>query len=92
MPPVVEKLYIKAFEGYGWTLDNNTIESYNEVIAIIAKQENIVLNDMREIYKKSGYENVLAEDGLHLNPDGQYLLAKELMWVVLKNKEELNLF
>jgi len=62
-----------------WTIDKECSDLYNEIIAKCAAKHNCELNDMREIYASYNINDILEEDGIHLNKDGQLILAKQVI-------------
>lgn len=77
--PVINERLKKRFPNDNWSYDIQEIEQLNRSIRKIAEKYGAELNSMGEIYRKYTPEELLLEDGLHLNGKGQLLLAKEVL-------------
>ena len=62
-----------------WTINKEDYDEYNAIIIESSKYENCVLNDMRDVYSSFGHKEVLEEDGVHLNKQGHYILAEQVI-------------
>ena len=69
----------EAFETAKWTIDKENFDKFNVIIEEKAIQNECVLNDMRTTYQECRLEDILEDDGIHLNKKGQMLLAKKVI-------------
>jgi lysophospholipase L1-like esterase len=62
-----------------WTYAQSDIDRCNEIIAETAGKYHAKLNDMRTVFSAFRPEEILLQDGLHLNRRGQHLLAHNVL-------------
>ncbi len=79
LPPYDMKKMDVALAGWNILYRQEDYEAYNAVIDDVAKNNNALLVDMRPIYANLNPDDITIEDGLHLNPKGQTILATEVM-------------
>lgn len=63
--------------------ENQKLAAYNEYLREMAKGKKVLLCDLSKAFlavyeKKAVKENVLTTDGVHMNPDGNRLMAREI--------------
>lgn len=63
--------------------ENQKLAAYNEYLREMAKEKKVLLCDLNKAFlavyeKKAVKENVLTTDGVHMNPDGNRLMAREI--------------
>ncbi len=79
LSPVDNRRLKKRFPDDNWVYQEGIIDMANEAIAEIADEFHIKLNDMRPVYKAFNPADILLNDGLHLNGQGQQLLAQNIL-------------
>ena len=77
--PVLNERLCKRFPEDNWKYDYEEVEKANEIIRELAKLYGAKLNAMEEIYAAYRPEDLLLQDGLHLNELGQYLLTRQVL-------------
>lgn len=78
LPPFdMDKMRV-ALDGWRILFTKESRALYDDCIAEAAVRQGAVLVDMREIYEAYDAADITIEDGLHLNPKGQALLAKQI--------------
>lgn len=76
--PVINDRLQKRFPDDHWYYRKEDIDAFNDIIAQTAQKHQIRLNDMRELYGQYPPEELMLQDGLHLNPKGQQMLAQRV--------------
>ncbi len=78
LPPFDMKKITQALDGWKilYTEDGRTL--YDNIIIKTAAKYSATLVDMRHVYTEYTAAELTIEDGLHLNPQGQTLLAKHV--------------
>lgn len=79
LPPFDMKKISRELKTYKMLFKEETRTRYNSVISSAAAAHNARLVDMRGVYEKYDSSEITIEDGLHLNPDGHFILATEIM-------------
>jgi lysophospholipase L1-like esterase len=75
LPPVDTERLKRFFTETNSTYDAERLEATNEFLRALAAERGAQLADLAAAASAAG-EDILEEDGLHLNATGQYLLAK----------------
>ena len=57
---------------------NRDVDQFNAAAREIAKEQNILVNDLNAIVKTSGAEHVLRQDGIHLSPAGCQIVGNRV--------------
>ena len=64
--------------------DSKNVSAYNDIIKAVSEKTGAVLIDWNSVHKSYGAQKLLDEDGVHLNKEGQAMLAD--LWIqTLKN-------
>ncbi len=69
----------KRFPHDNWVYQKSNIDAVNMIIEEVAEKFGARLNDMRHVYSRYRAEEILFQDGLHLNALGQRLLAENVL-------------
>lgn len=77
--PVLNEGIRKRFPDDNWIYKEGNIHAVNSIIEETAEKFGVKLNDMRPVYGAYKAEEILLQDGLHLNELGQNLLAKNVL-------------
>lgn len=77
LPPY--HLEAQTYRDGNWTIDRGDYDAFNEAICAYEEKPNILVNDMRNVYGGFSAEELLEEDGVHLNIKGNALLAKHVI-------------
>lgn len=77
--PVLNEGIRKRFPDDNWIYKEANIHAVNSIIEETAEKFGAKLNDMRPVYGAYKAEEILLQDGLHLNELGQNLLAKNVL-------------
>lgn len=77
--PVLVEGIGKRFPDDNWNYQNANIDAVNSIIEEVAETFGAECNDMRSIYGGYRAEEILLNDGLHLNALGQKLLAENVL-------------
>ncbi len=75
LPPFSMEKMNAALPGWKILYKEEVRREYDAMIARTAREQNAILVDMREVYAAYHPADLTIEDGLHLNPRGQRLLA-----------------
>jgi len=75
--------------------ENQKLAAYNEFLRQLAKEKNILLCDLNKAFlsvyeKKRGDKNLLTTDGVHMNPKGNRLMAREIFGALGATRQEIN--
>lgn len=70
-----------------WLFKTEDWNSYNEIVREKAQEYNAELCEMSFHYKNAGLDEIMFEDGIHINEKGQKLIAEQL-FPILKNITE----
>ncbi|MGH9341483.1 MAG: SGNH/GDSL hydrolase family protein [Acidobacteriota bacterium] len=76
--------------------ENQRLRSYNEFLRQLGAEKDLVLADLFEVFAafyrlKLNDENLLTTDGVHMNPRGNRLMAREIVRVLGATNRELAL-
>ena len=76
--PIYEDLHSK---------ENRMLIRYNAFLRALAREKHLLLCDLFEAFAeqykhKKTAENILTTDGVHMNPKGNRLLAREILWAL----------
>lgn len=77
--PVINERLRKRFPDSNWCYHPSEIDALNQLICELSMEYGITLNDMRPAYAKYSPEEILLNDGLHLNALGQRLLLRSTL-------------
>lgn len=77
--PVLNEGIGKRFPDDNWIYKEANIHAVNDIIGETAAKFHVKLNDMRPVYDKYRAEEILFQDGLHLNALGQRLLTGQVL-------------
>lgn len=77
--PVLNEGIRKRFPNDNWIYKEANIHAVNDIIEEVAAKFGAKLNDMRPVYDKYRVEEILFQDGLHLNALGQRLLTGQVL-------------
>ncbi len=77
--PVLGEGVGKRFPDDNWVYQGSNIDAVNSIIEETAVKFGAKLNDMREVYGRYRAEEILFQDGLHLNAFGQRLLTEHVL-------------
>ena len=77
--PVLNEGIRKRFPNDNWIYKEANIHAVNSMIEETAVKFGVKLNDMRPVYGKYRAEEILFQDGLHLNALGQRLLTGQVL-------------
>ncbi len=80
--PVLVEGIGKRFPDDHWTYHEANIEAVNNIIEEVAQTFGARFNDMRHVYCQYQAQDILLQDGLHLNAKGQRLLAEHVLTVL----------
>jgi len=74
--------------------ENKKLAAYNDFLRQLAKEKKVVLCDLNKaflsVYQvKDTFENVLTTDGVHMNPKGNRLMAREIFRALGATPEEV---
>lgn len=69
----------KRFPDDHWNYQKANIDAVNSIIEEVAETFGAQFNDMRKVYGSYRAEEILLNDGLHLNALGQKLLAENVL-------------
>ncbi len=69
----------KRFPDDHWNYQKANIDAVNSIIEEVAETFGAQFNDMRKVYGSYRAEEILLNDGLHLNALGQRLLAENVL-------------
>lgn len=78
VPPVINEKMRKRFPDDRWYYKDGDINAFNNIIANIAGRHGIKLNDMRNLYSQYPADELMLQDGLHLNAKGQQFMAQRV--------------
>ncbi len=75
--------------------ENQKLAAYNEFLRQLAKEKKILLCDLNKAFlsvyeKKRAGENLLTTDGVHMNPRGNRLMAREIFRALGATAQETN--
>lgn len=77
--PVINKQLKARFPDSNWRYEPSEMDALNQLICDLSNEYQIKLNDMRAIYAKFLPQQILLNDGLHLNALGQRLLLRSTL-------------
>ena len=82
-PTITEHCRLR-FPDDNWAYVQDEIDRVNAIIAEEADKYDAILNPVSVEYKKYKPEELLLQDGLHLNETGQYILTKSVLQSLAK--------
>ncbi|MBR5271673.1 MAG: hypothetical protein IKV64_05780 [Clostridia bacterium] len=80
-PPIDEKRFNFQYREN----NNSNIKDYCDIIRKKAAEHGVILNDFADKAKNEDFEKIIENDGVHLTPCGQALLAKEWLCTLIQN-------
>ena len=82
--PIVEDRFVRCFGGEGKLQSNAMIQRYNRVLKQIAELYGVSLHTHPRLSETKKIDLLYEEDGIHLKPNGQELLAER--WLLTTSK------
>jgi lysophospholipase L1-like esterase len=75
--------------------ENQKLAAYNDFLRQLARDKKVLLCDLNEAFmsiyvKKRSDKNLLTTDGVHMNPRGNRLMAREIFRALGATSQEIN--
>jgi lysophospholipase L1-like esterase len=81
--PVMDPEKIRRWDDNHQTVDPQALDEYIAVVRKLAEEQGVTLHDAAKVLNTCEPKSILDEDGLHLNDQGQYEIARSLLKVLL---------
>lgn len=84
IPPFHTERIQNAYGTLGWSFESGDLKTCNRILQKAACKHSVILNDMRQEFQNAvrGGLDVFHEDGLHLNGEGQKMIAQSVYAVL----------